>query len=431
MKLLFLCELYEPSKGGVQEVVKQIAENLAKLGHDVSVATSYLHSRKYEILNNVTIHQFKISGKLAIGYQGTQQEIERYSNFLRNSRYDFIICFAAQQWTVDLFLEIIDEVSCGKVFVPTGFSGLYDPKYQHYFHNMKNWLHKFDMNVFLSDNYRDINFARTNNVKNICIIPNGASAQEFDEKQDNNFRLKFGIPESDFLILHVGSFTGVKGQLETISIFEKADIWNSSLVLVGSSAVTALFGVKATLHKIFLRVALFIKLYKFRFLSRHYSDISFYKQIANKLNRNKEFLEKNKKIFVLELPRNITVDAFKTADLFLFPSNIECSPIVLFEACASKTPFLTTDVGNSKEIIEWTNGGYLLPTLIDRDGYSHAIIQESADMLTSLFNNRESLKYKGEKGYESWKNDFTWEKIANRFERLFVDLKHGKRIQDA
>jgi glycosyltransferase involved in cell wall biosynthesis len=66
--------------------------------------------------------------------------------------------------------------------------------------------------------------------------------------------------------------------------------------------------------------------------------------------------------------RSDVIQAFHHADLFLFPSHIECSPIVLFEAMASKTPFLITDVGNAREILSWTNGGDILPTIKDLNG---------------------------------------------------------------
>ncbi len=89
----------------------------------------------------------------------------------------------------------------------------------------------------------------------------------------------------------------------------------------------------------------------------------------------------NKKYIITDLTREETVAAYKSANLFLFPSNIECSPIVLFECMASHLPFLTTDVGNSKEIIEWSNGGEILPTNIGKDGYSRADIEPSAKKL--------------------------------------------------
>ena len=42
MKILHTVELYHPSQGGMQEVVKQISERLVKLGHEVTVATTKL-----------------------------------------------------------------------------------------------------------------------------------------------------------------------------------------------------------------------------------------------------------------------------------------------------------------------------------------------------------------------------------------------------
>ena len=82
------------------------------------------------------------------------------------------------------------------------------------------------------------------------------------------------------------------------------------------------------------------------------------------------------------------VSLYSEADLLLFPSKIECSPVVLFESIASKTPFLTTDVGNAKEIIEWTKGGLLLPTYIDNNGLSYVDEQKAALILSNIFNNK-------------------------------------------
>ncbi len=40
LKLLLCCEFYHPSRGGVQEVMRQLAERFAAAGHDVTVATT-------------------------------------------------------------------------------------------------------------------------------------------------------------------------------------------------------------------------------------------------------------------------------------------------------------------------------------------------------------------------------------------------------
>lgn len=135
---------------------------------------------------------------------------------------------------------------------------------------------------------------------------------------------------------------------------------------------------------------------------------------------------KNKKIIFTFLSRPETVKAFKSADLFLFPSNIECSPIVLFEAMAGQTPFLVTDVGNSKEIIKWSGGGVLLPTIFNKKGRSHAIEKEGVKLLEDLYNHSEKLKSLGDEGYNSWKEKFTWEKITKQYEDLYKKLVSEK-----
>ena len=135
---------------------------------------------------------------------------------------------------------------------------------------------------------------------------------------------------------------------------------------------------------------------------------------------------RRKRIVLKRLNREQTIAAFQQADLFLFPSNIECSPIVLFECMASRTPFLTSDAGNAKEIIEWSNGaGMLLPTNKDERGYSHVEIQESARILEDSFSDPEKLKDMAENGFNQWKKRFTWEKIAKEYENLYRQMHGG------
>jgi len=138
MRILHTVEFYDPSVGGMQEVVKQLSERLVTLGHDVTVATTKLPNRKSLEFNGVRIVEFAISGSLVRGLSG---EVERYKKFLVESKFDVVTNFAAQQWATDLALGVLDKIKAKKVFVPTGFSGFYLPEYQDYFekrHNLKN-----------------------------------------------------------------------------------------------------------------------------------------------------------------------------------------------------------------------------------------------------------------------------------------------------
>ena len=392
MRILHTVEFYSPSVGGMQEVVKQLSERLVALGHEVTVATTRLPDRTANIINGVKIAEFSISGNFARGISG---EADEYIHFLRNNRFDVITNFAAQQWATDICLSVLDELEAVKVFVPTGFSGLYEEDYNEYFVAMKTWLKKYDMNVFLSNDYRDINFARDNGVANVTVIPNGAGKNEFSDTSAAEIRRKLGIPEKDFLILHVGSHTGVKGHRETIGIFKKADIHNATLLIVANSfggGCTSECGVRS-------------KLFKF--------------SVYNRL--------KKKKLIILSLSRRETVAAYHSADIFLFPSNIECSPLVLFEAMAAKTPFLTTDVGNASEINDWTQAGIVLPTLRNEEGYSQAEVVPSVKVLEEIYHSREKLEKMKATGYQAWLDKFTWEKISKRYETLYFELLAKKQ----
>ncbi|WMW24307.1 glycosyltransferase family 4 protein [Methanolobus sediminis] len=388
MKILHTVEFYHPSVGGAQEVVRQLSERLAQLGHDVTVATTRLPERDFTIFNGVKIKDFSISGNAVRGFSG---EIERYKEFILESDFDVIMNYAAQQWTTDLMLPMLDKIPSKKVLVPCGFSGLYSSEYREYYEQMKIWLKKYDACVYLSNDYRDINFAKKNGVDNkSIIIPNGAGEDEFSKKVNIDIRAKLKIPHNHFLLLHVGSHTGLKGHREAITIFKKSNIKDATLLIVAND-----INVRCTLNC-------------------HLAEIT------NHFCKLLHFTDKH--IIVKFLSREETVAAYHEADLFLFPSNIECSPLVLFEAMASKTPFLTTDVGNAKEIIDWSNGGELLPTLQYLNGYVKADINASIDVLQNLFYNPQKRQNLAINGYKKWILSFTWEKITRDYENLYFNV---------
>jgi glycosyltransferase involved in cell wall biosynthesis len=387
LKVLHTVEFYSPSVGGMQEVVKQLSERLVTLGHDVTVATTRVKDRTEQVINGVKIKEFVISGNAVRGMKG---ETEQYRQFLVNSDFDVVTNFAAQQWATDLALPVLGQIKSRKVFVPTGFSGLYWPAYKGYFAQMAGWMNQYDANVFLSADYRDINFAEQHDVRERVLIPNGAGADEFLRESEIDIRGKFGIPSDHFLILHVGSHTGVKGHVEAIKMFKKANIKNATFLIVGNS-----FGGGC---------------------SRSCEFQNLFTRFSSQVRAN------GKRLIVTTLNRPETVAAYQQADMFLFPSNIECSPLVLFECLASKTPFLTTDVGNAAEILAWSSAGRLLPTTKTPDGSSHANVDASIKMLEEFYEDKKSRLQMAECGYAAWQERFTWEGIARQYEQLYLSV---------
>ena len=131
---------------------------------------------------------------------------------------------------------------------------------------------------------------------------------------------------------------------------------------------------------------------------------------------------RHSRITVADLDREAIVAAHHAADLFLFPSNVECSPLVLFEAAATRTPFLATDVGNVAEIARWTGGGEVLPTAFETSGLAHVDVAAGATRLRELWRDPGARERMGQAAHAAWQARFTWETIVADYERLFVDL---------
>jgi glycosyltransferase involved in cell wall biosynthesis len=244
-------------------------------------------------------------------------------------------------------------------------------------------MRQYDANIFLSEHYRDIDFAKKNHVAHYKIISNGASKEEFRARSRINIRMDLGIPDNHFLILNVSSHTGLKGHAEAIKIFRKAKLPRATFLLIGK---------------------------KTKSLIGCYTKCKLSKSIYGK------------NIIIKDLTRQDTVAALKSADIFLFTSNVECSPIVLFESMAGRTPFLTTNVGNAKEIIKWSKGGVLLPTVISKSGFSKARIEESAKILKKFYIHRAKLSSMANAGYRSWLKRFTWEKVSKQYDSLYKSI---------
>jgi len=417
LKILHTVQSYPPAAGGMAEVARQISERLVKLGHEVTVATEHHPGRSEACMNGVQIMEFGISGNVVNGLAG---DVAGYERFLLDSSFDVVVNFAAQQWATDIALPLLSRITGRKVLVPTGFSGLFSRRYRDYFRRLPDYMRQYDMNVFLSDSYRDRQFARKHGINKAILIPNGAAADEF-LRPHPDIRLRLGITADHFLVLHVGSHTGLKGHEEAMDIFSRAAVEHATLLIVGNepqSGCGALCRSKAA-----------------------------------QMNMSRQFRSSAKQILIASLSRPDTVAAYQAANLFLFPSNIECSPIVLFESMASRTPFLVTDVGNSAEIIGWSGGaGLLLPSvppaflprygslssrIIEKlrimlgraDDFTavRADIRASAALLTAVHRDAGRRAIMAQAGFTAWHERFTWEKIALAYETLYLKLVEGNQ----
>jgi len=389
MKILHTVEFYDPSVGGAQEVVKQLSEQLVKLGHEVTVATTKLPHRKSKNINGVKIKEFSISGNKTFGITG---EIKKYQKFVLKGKFDIILNYAAQQWATDSLFDILDKITAKKVFVPCGFSGLSVSQYSKYFEKMPVWMKQYDAIIFSSRNYQDHRFALFHKIKNLFFISNGASLSEFSNASLKNDSLKerLTIPKENKIILLVGSHSGAKGHQEAISIFKMALVKNTTFVIV------------ADRNESFCQKKCEKEMEKFKHSAIRKFD--------------------KKQLLIKELSRKETVSLFFQSDLFFFPSNVECAPLVIYECLASKLPFLATDVGNIREIVLETKAGQLLPSKRAKKGLIKSRIFLSSIKLKKMLDNIDFWKKNSKKAYNIWKKKYEWSKLAIEYESLYEKL---------
>lgn len=406
MNILLCCEHFHPSVGGVQKMMHEIGLRFVMKGHAVTIATSWRADRTLDFVDGMHIRSFKVIGNAASGMTG---EIAKYQDLLVKGNFDFLLVMAAQQWTFDAMLPVLDAIHYRRLHIPCGYSGFYLAKYREYYRDMAKHLRKFDALIYNSTNYRDINFARDNNLPSINVIPAGASELEFLNPEKTNIRERLGIGKEDFIYLSVGAPAYNKGHKEILQAYLSLEVpFASTLVLNGNYNTDD----DSSLAALFRNPRHVVKEYGRRALGRSPFNIT-------RLARSNRSLDK--RIVFANLERQDLITLFFDADLFLFASHVEYSPLVIFECMATGLPFLSIPVGNVDELIEWSGGGVLCAGNRSAEGFSSADPLVFSREMKELSLNQGKLSELSAKGRQAWIERFTWNTIANQIEKLAID----------
>lgn len=108
MKILFVVESYYPSLNGVANVVRYLAEGLAKKGCQVSVATRLLDCKsRNDVVNGVEIHRFDVNFNLLKLPSG---EKKKFLDFVLNHNSDCVILECTECVTTDLVIPHLSKL---------------------------------------------------------------------------------------------------------------------------------------------------------------------------------------------------------------------------------------------------------------------------------------------------------------------------------
>jgi glycosyltransferase involved in cell wall biosynthesis len=358
VKILHCVENYHPSIGGAQEVVKQLSEHMVMQGHSVTVATSKHKDRKARTYNGVRIQEFTVQGNAVKGLTG---EVKKYQDYVIQGKFDVVMIYAAQQWSADALAPIIKRVHAKTFFVPCGFSGLHRPSYSKYYQTMPEFLKSFSNTIYMSTTYQDYVFATKHGIKNTIIIQNGVDEREFDNISNLHVRQRLNIPDKSMVFLSIGNHNGQKGHKEAIKVFSQLKKNNCALVIVGGGRQKTGCYDYCTLHSYINKIDPISKIMKRRILTP-------------------------------KLDRKETLSLLIESDMFWFFSNIEASPLVLHEAAAVNLPFISSDVGNAKEIASLTPCSAIVSTHKDKFGYASVDVASCVRKIEEILHMRKNQK---------------------------------------
>jgi glycosyltransferase involved in cell wall biosynthesis len=381
MKVLITTESYYPDVCGVSLVVQNIAERLAQKGHDVTVATGSGHDHGAERYNNVRIEHFNVWGNGATSCFG---DVQQYTDFVLDFKGDVIVNECLQTWNSDLIIPRLAEIQAAKVLHVHGLSWhhlkarrpLMRWRQSRYLRNVPKILKLYDCLVHLTENMSDRTIAKQMSIAHSYVIGNGADDIFFDDSHETDILQTYKIDKK--FLLCVGNYSSGKNQEFVLNSFYRADSSKkTALVFTGNGP------------------------------SEYLKRLKHLKRKLDKKFRNRGVR------FLTGVPRNDIAQFYKLARLFLYGSKCEAFPLVIAESMSSRTPFVSTDVGNIKTL----PGGIVVRSE-----------REMSELIDRLLRDRLLLKSLASEGRNYAEAHFRWEKIVDAFEAM---LYEAIRINEA
>ena len=203
----------------------------------------------------------------------------------------------------------------------------------------------------------------------VSTVPIGADPGNFPVDRDRELRREYGIEPETTVVLFVGQFIERKGVAEIIEMVSAIEVPNTEFVFIGHGG-----GMEADLRRAMSA-------------SAHSDEFIFTGVTTAELRR-----------------------WFAVADLLLLPSHAEGRPTVIYEAMASETAVLASDVGGVSEQVADGETGVLVPP---------GEIETLTNALRELAGDRAHLIEMGRRGCDRLRrNDWTWDGHARRVREL-------------
>jgi len=369
LKILITTEQFLPIKSGVATVVSELAFKLAELGHQVTVATGKNAERNVNNYPSITICEFNIRGGFGNFYRG---ETNAYVNYILTSDADIIINECVQTWNSDLLFPHLSKIKAIKILHSHGFP-LFQMKIKNpwanikakfYYRSLIHSLNQYDKVLILSSKASEIPYFNQYQFHNYEVLPNGVPTELIASESKK-------LPDFPIL-LSISNFFPFKNQEFILRAFYKVQN-QTTLIFIGSSQL--------------------------------HGYLDYLKKLKNSFDQ--QFGKRNV-VFYDSLTRTETLSFLSDATLFLHGSKLEAFPIVILEAMATATPFISTDVGNVQEL----KGGIVIHDE-----------KEMSQTIDNLLNNPDQYIKYSNSGRNDVLRSYNWNAIGNHLNHIINSLR--------
>lgn len=327
MKIVFVCEYYPPHIGGVEIVFNQLAQGLAKEGHDCHVVTCKLPGTSdYEEIEQVKIHRVKVPSK-GDRYWFTFLAIPKVFTLAKGVDLIHTTTFngAFPAWVVSKLLRKKCVITVHEVWCPLWTSLAHMSWFSaqlHQFLERAIISLPFDKHISISKYTRDR--LRSSGIKDekSAIIYNGIDYELFNPSRADGEKIRKKLQlESEFIYMYYGrpgASKGLEYLILAIPIISKEIPNSRSLLILANDP------------------------------KERYEHI---KRMINDLNIE------DKVVFLAPVPRDELPSYIEAADCVVIPSLSEGFGFTAGEACAMEKPVVASNVASLPEVV---SGKYVL-----------------------------------------------------------------------
>lgn len=358
MKFLITVATYYPLADGVQMVTQYTAEELVRLGHEVTVITGVLKRNDFpEIHNGVKLLYTDVHKYHGIIKGNKKKYIDMVLREVADK--DVMINVSLQTPTTDVLRPELDKIKCKKVLylhgihdfewhkddfinIKSSLSKLYyNILYGFYYSTAHKYMRKYNLITHLSLHDFSIRYVKRHAITQNIIIGNAALNDVFKKEKGN-----ISCDTDYFLCL--ANYALHKNQMYVLNAFYQTENKNSKMIFIG-----------------------------------RYENDYYYKLVAEKKRLDVEHGFRQVE-FKVGISREETSNYIINAKSIVLGSLIEKFPIVLVESMASKIPFISTDVGS----VRYIPGGFIVHSQ-----------EEMAYWMDYILANQKSAQLIGEAGY--------------------------------